>query len=85
MLNFIQLVTAMLELRHLRSLIAIAETGRINAAAEAVHLTPSALSHQLRALEDHYGMPLLLRDVRGLRFTPAGERLLALARQHGVA
>ncbi|CQR37071.1 HTH-type transcriptional regulator MetR [Thiomonas arsenitoxydans] len=81
MLNFIQLVTAMLELRHLRSLIAIAETGRINAAAEAVHLTPSALSHQLRALEDHYGMPLLLRDVRGLRFTPAGERLLALARQ----
>jgi LysR family transcriptional regulator for metE and metH len=71
----------MLELRHLRSLLAIAETGRINAAAEAVHLTPSALSHQLRALEAHYGVPLLLRDARGLRFTPAGERLLALARQ----
>lgn len=72
---------AMLELRHLRSLIAIADSGRINAAAEAVHLTPSALSHQLRALERHYGMPLLLRDARGLRFTPAGERMLALARQ----
>ncbi|CUA99335.1 LysR family transcriptional regulator [Thiomonas bhubaneswarensis] len=70
----------MLELRHLRSLLAIAETGRINAAAQTVHLTPSALSHQLRALEDHYGMLLMLRDARGLRFTPAGERLLALAR-----
>jgi len=71
----------MLELRHLRSLLAIAETGRINTAAQTVHLTPSALSHQLRALERHYGLPLLRRDARGLRFTPAGERLLALARQ----
>ena len=71
----------MLELRHLRSLLAIAESGRINAAADAVHLTPSALSHQLRALESHYAMPLLSRDASGLRFTPAGERLLALARQ----
>ena len=71
----------MLELRHLRSLVAIAESGRINAAAEAVHLTPSALSHQLRALEAHYGMPLLIRHPAGLRFTPAGERLLVLARQ----
>ena len=71
----------MLELRHLRSLLAIADNGRINAAASAVHLTPSALSHQLRALEEHYGTTLLLRDARGLRFTPAGERLLSLARQ----
>ncbi len=71
----------MLELRHLRTLLAVAETGRLNAAAEVLHLTPSALSHQLRALEQDIGAPLLLRSPAGLRFTPAGERLLALARQ----
>ncbi|WKB53516.1 LysR family transcriptional regulator [Eleftheria terrae] len=70
----------MLELRHLRSLMAIAETGKMALAAERVHLTQSALSHQVRAIETHYGLPLFHRTSTGLRFTPAGERLLALAR-----
>ena len=41
----------MLEIRHLRSLVAIAETGKLAHAAERVFLTQSALSHQIRALE----------------------------------
>ena len=43
----------MLEIRHLRSLVAIADTGKLAHAAGEVHLTQSALSHQIRALEAH--------------------------------
>jgi LysR family transcriptional regulator for metE and metH len=65
----------------LRSLVAIAETGKLARAAAHVHLTQSALSHQVRALEAHYGVTLFERTSAGLRYTPAGERLLKLARQ----
>ena len=70
----------MLELRHLRSLLVIAQTRTLADAAERVHLTQSALSHQIRALESHYNLTLFERTAGGLRFTPSGERLLALAR-----
>ncbi|CAG0961784.1 HTH-type transcriptional regulator MetR [Methylophilaceae bacterium] len=70
----------MLEIRHLKSLIAIAETGKLAHAAERIHLTQSALSHQIRALEEHYEITLFQRTAHGLRFTPAGERILELAR-----
>jgi LysR family transcriptional regulator, regulator for metE and metH len=70
----------MIELRHLRSLIAIAELSKLAAAAERVHLTQSALSHQVKGLENHYGLSLFERSKQGLRFTPAGTRLLELAR-----
>lgn len=70
----------MLELRHLKSILAIAQTGKLALAAKQVHLTQSALSHQLRALEDYYGISLLTRSRSGVVFTPAGERLLELAR-----
>src|SRR5688572_12236180 len=70
----------MIEVRHLRSLVAIAEARKLSAAAARVHLTQSALSHQIRAVETHYGLHLFERGPRGLTFTPAGERLLALAR-----
>jgi LysR family transcriptional regulator, regulator for metE and metH len=71
----------MIEIRHLKSLIAIAETGKLAHAAERVFLTQSALSHQIRALEEHYAITLFQRTARGLRFTSAGERLLILARE----
>ncbi|MCB5190036.1 LysR family transcriptional regulator [Methylobacillus arboreus] len=71
----------MLEIRHLRSLIAIAETGKLAHAAERVFLTQSALSHQIRVLENHYEITLFQRTAHGIRFTPAGERLLALAHE----
>ena len=70
----------MIETRHLRSLVAIADSRRIASAAERVNLTQSAVSHQIRALEAHYGVSLFERGREGVRFTRAGERLLALAR-----
>ena len=71
----------MLEIRHLRSLVAIAETGKLAHAAARVFLTQSALSHQIRALEAHYDITLFQRTAHGLRFTPAGQRLLDLAHE----
>lgn len=71
----------MLEIRHLKSLKAISETGKLGLAAERVFLTQSALSHQIRALETHYDITLFQRSAQGLRFTPAGQRLLDLANE----
>jgi LysR family transcriptional regulator for metE and metH len=70
----------MLEIRHLRSLIALAETGTVSRAAERVHLTQSALSHQLRALESHYGAAVVKRHGQSVKLTESGHRLVALAR-----
>ena len=69
-----------LELRHLRTLQALSETGSLAAAARKLHLTQSALSHQLRALERYFEVPMVRKGTRPLALTPAGERLLALAR-----
>jgi len=71
----------MIEIRHLKSLKAIAETGKLGLAAERVFLTQSALSHQIRTLESHYEITLFKRTAQGLRFTPAGQRLLDLANE----
>jgi len=70
----------MIELRHLRSLVAMADSRTLSVAAERVHLTQSALSHQLRGIEEHYGVTLFERSRQGLRATQAGERLIELAR-----
>ncbi|WP_024301543.1 LysR family transcriptional regulator [Pseudogulbenkiania sp. MAI-1] len=70
-----------LEIRHLKTLLALAETGSVSQAARRVFLTQSALSHQLKQLEEHYGLALFERKSQPLRFTLAGERLLALARE----
>lgn len=71
----------MIEVRHFRSLVAIAESGKLATAAERVHVSQSALSHQIKAIEAHYGIALFDRTRQGLRFTPAGDRLLGLARE----
>ncbi len=70
-----------LEIRHLRSLLAIDEATNLARAAEQVHLTQSALSHQIKALEAYYGAPLFLRNTKPLRLTLAGQKLLELARR----
>ncbi|MDO4641963.1 MAG: LysR family transcriptional regulator [Neisseria sp.] len=69
-----------LDLRHLKTLLALEETGSVSLAAKRVFLTQSALSHQIRALENYYDTPLFERKSSPLRFTPAGKRLLQLAR-----
>jgi len=71
----------MLEIRHLRTLLALAEAGNLSVAAKRVHLTQSALSHQVKTLEDRYGTTLFERKSNPLRLSPAGQRLLDLARE----
>jgi LysR family transcriptional regulator for metE and metH len=68
-----------IELRHLRLLQALVESGGLTAAAERLHLTQSAVSHQLKALENLLGLSLLERTTRPVRLTSAGKRLLQLA------
>jgi LysR family transcriptional regulator for metE and metH len=69
----------MLELRHLRTLAALRSSGSLVRAAQLLNLTQSALSHQVKMMEDRYGVPLFERKSVPLSFTAAGERLLALA------
>ena len=70
-----------LELRHLRSLLAIQQAGNLARAADSLHVSQSALSHQIKALEHYFDLPLFLRNTKPLRLTPAGRNLVALARQ----
>lgn len=65
----------MLDVRRLRLLRELALRGTITAVAEALSFTPSAVSQQLTALEKEAGVPLLVRTGRGVRLTPAAERL----------
>ncbi len=69
-----------LELRHLETLLALAECGSLSKAGDRLCLTQSALSHQLKTLEGHYGTAVVAKNVRPLRFTATGQRLLDLAR-----
>ncbi|KIO48006.1 LysR family transcriptional regulator [Nitrosospira sp. NpAV] len=69
----------MLELRHLRTLTALHETGSVSRAAKRVHLTQSALSHQIKALQSHYGLPVIQRRGQSIELTEAGKHLVALA------
>jgi len=68
-----------LELRHLKTLLALRDTGNLSRAAQLLSLTQSALSHQLKGLEDHYGAALFERKSNPVSFSAAGQRLLRLA------
>ena len=72
-------VVALIELRHLKTLVALRDTGSLVEAADRLFLTQSALSHQLKDLEDRLGCSLFIRKTKPPRFTTAGRRLLALA------
>src|SRR6201990_1937332 len=69
-----------LEIRHLETLVALDECGSLSKAASRLFLPQSALSHQLKALESHYGAALVEKNTRPLRFTAIGQRLLSLSR-----
>ncbi|EGU32820.1 LysR substrate-binding domain-containing protein [Vibrio scophthalmi] len=69
----------MIELKHLRTLASLRETGSLTATATSLHLTQSALSHQIKDLESRLGGQLFLRKTRPVKFTSEGEILLRLA------
>jgi len=69
-----------LEIRHLQLVSAVADLGSLTRAGDRLHLTQSALSHQLRDIESRLGAPLFLRIGKRLVLTPAGERLLGSAK-----
>ena len=65
----------------LRTFVAIAETGSFSGASESVFRTPSAVSMQIKRLEEQLGTSLFVREARSVRLTEAGETLLAYARR----
>lgn len=68
-----------LDLRGLRSFVAVASAGSISAAAESQHIAQPALSVQVKQLEEHLGTPLFDRHARGVTLTAAGDRFLVHA------
>ncbi len=70
-----------LETPLLRTLVAVSETGSFTRAAAQVHRTQSAVSMQIKRLEETVGKPLLERDRRQARLTREGEALVAYARR----
>jgi LysR family glycine cleavage system transcriptional activator len=64
----------------LRALEAVARTGSLTKAAEAMHLTHGAISHQLKGLEEDLGVRLVERKGRGIRLTDEGERFAGRVR-----
>lgn len=73
------MLTNKIEIRHLRTLHALRETGSVHDAADSVCLTTSALSHQIKSLEGRLGCSVISHRSRPIVFTSAGKRLLALA------
>ncbi len=70
-----------IEFRHLRTIKAIHDAGGVARAAEQLNITQSALSHQIKGLEDQAGVELFVRRSKPMKLSPAGLRLLRLAEQ----
>ncbi|MER8072970.1 LysR substrate-binding domain-containing protein [Streptomyces sp. NPDC094034] len=69
-----------MELRELRSFVAVAASGGFGRAAEQLHIAQPAVSQQVKRLERELGAPLFLRTTRSVELTPAGVRLLERAK-----
>ena len=68
-----------IEFRHLRTVKAIHEAGGLARAADVLNITQSALSHQIKGLEDQTGVELFIRRSKPLKLSAAGMKLLELA------
>jgi DNA-binding transcriptional LysR family regulator len=75
------IMAGVLDLDQLKTFVAICEMGSFTRAADTVHKTQSAVSMQMRRLEERVGKPVFARDGRGSKLTEDGERLLAYARR----
>lgn len=71
----------LLDIDQLRTFVAIADTGSFTRAADIVHKTQSAVSMQMKRLEERLGRPIFQRDGRASRLTDEGDRLLDYARR----
>ncbi|WP_437813525.1 LysR family transcriptional regulator [Sorangium sp. So ce1078] len=60
----------------LEDVLLVARSGSVAEAARRLHKTPSAISQQVRRVEEHFGVALFERDGRGVRLSPAGEAAL---------
>ncbi|CAB3895428.1 Glycine cleavage system transcriptional activator [Achromobacter anxifer] len=65
-------MSATLPLQALRTFVEVSQRGSITAAAQALHVTPGAVSQQIRLLEERLGLALLVRERHGMRMTEAG-------------
>src|SRR5664279_5241791 len=74
-------MTVLLDVDQLRAFIAIAETGSFTKAAEVVNKTQSAVSMQMKRLEERLDRPIFARDGRASKLTEDGQRLLDYARR----
>ncbi len=70
-----------LDVDQLKTFLAIADSGSFTRAADEVHKTQSAVSMQMKRLEEQLGRPLFSKDGRGTKFTRDGERLIEYARR----
>jgi DNA-binding transcriptional LysR family regulator len=70
-----------LEFRHLRYIVAIAETGNFTRAANRLFLTQPSLSRQIKDVEDDIGFPIFLRHRKGVDVTPAGQLVVSYAQE----
>ena len=70
-----------IEFRHLRTIKAIHDYGGLARAADQLNITQSALSHQIKGLEDQAGVELFVRRSKPMKLSSAGLRLLRLAEQ----
>ena len=68
-----------IEFRHLRTIKAIHDSGGLARAADQLNITQSALSHQIKGIEDQAGVELFVRRSKPLKLSAAGMRLLAAA------
>ncbi|MEE9375619.1 MAG: LysR family transcriptional regulator, partial [Rhizobiaceae bacterium] len=71
----------LLEMDLLKTLVVISETGNFSAAAEVVYRTPSAVSMQVKRMEELLGKPIFERDSRSVKLTDDGDLLLIHARR----
>lgn len=74
-------MTVLIDIDQLRTFIAISETGSFTRAADVVHKTQSAVSMQMKRLEERLGRPIFARDGRASKLTEDGDRLLDYARR----
>jgi len=70
-----------MDVQDLRVLCMLPEFGSIKAVADSIYLTQPAISYRIRKLEDEFDVKILIRENKGIRFTPEGEFLVEYARR----